>query len=575
MESPVPSSLFRRKKDNRRGITYSIMLIGASGAGKTSFANNLVESSIFPHEYNQSRQDYAISPKIRVLKPTKVVSFNSKNGIPSYMTEFDADRAHLESGITITSTTLEISAGDAETSAASDDNPQPKGHRRSNSIMDEEEDTIFLNLLNTHGIGENMDDTLCFDEVTSYLEQQFDIVLSEETRIRRNPRFEDTRVHIALYFIDPTGHGLRELDVEIMKRVARYTNVLPIIGKADSFSREELKQFKQKILNDLDRYNVPVYKFEGDEEDDDMEAIEENQVLAGLQPFSVITSDERNEDGKYVRAYPWGTIMIDDEKLSDLSVLKNVLFGSHLQEFKDTTQNLLYENYRTDKLSSVTKNTPVPVPNGAKTNNGMNTIGNRDSAAPSLSNFASLINTGHFKSSQSIALNASGDNGEKKKNSDMQPPSTPHVNDHDDSKAKESPIKQMSDEIRNGNEEIIKSIKKEAQSNDTVERNQLRNISETVPYVLRHERIIARQQKLEELEAQSAKELQKRIQELEQKAHDLKMRERLLNQQAAAGSRTSLQSDNKSFVSTRSISQSQMKKNDTYTDLASIVSTKE
>lgn len=576
MDSPVPSSLFRRKKDNRRGITYSVMLIGASGSGKTSFANNLVESSIFPHEYNQSRQDYAISPRVRVLKPTKVVSFNSKNGIPSYMTEFDPDRAHLESGITITSTTLEISAGDAQSAEGVTDTPSSpvKGHRRSNSIMDEEEDTIFLNLLNTHGIGENLDDSLCFDEITSYLEQQFDIVLSEETRIRRNPRFEDTRVHIALYFIEPTGHGLRELDVEIMKRVARYTNVLPVIAKADAFARDELKQFKQSILNDIERYNVPVYTFEGDDDDDDMEAIEENQVLAGLQPFSIITSDERNDEGKYVRAYPWGTLRIDDEKLSDLGVLKNVLFGSHLQEFKDTTQNLLYENYRTDKLSSVTKNTPVPVVNGAK-NGGMATIGNRDSAAPSLSNFASLINTGHFKSSQSIALNAGGEGASAAAAAGMQPPSTPHVNEQDDSKANESPIKQMSDEIRNGNEEIIKSIKKEAQSNDTIERNQLRNISETVPYVLRHERIIARQQKLEELEAQSAKELQKRIQELEQKAHDLKLRERLLKQQAAEGSKASLQSDNKSFVSTRSISQSQMKKNDTYTDLASIVSTKE
>ena len=146
MESPVPSSLFRRKKDNRRGITYSIMMIGASGTGKTSFANNLVESNIFNHEYNQNLHDYEISSKIKILSPTKVVSFNSKNGIPSYMNEFDPNRANLESGITITSTSLEISTGgDNETSTK--ESPV-KGHKRSNSIMDEEEDTIFLNLLN-------------------------------------------------------------------------------------------------------------------------------------------------------------------------------------------------------------------------------------------------------------------------------------------------------------------------------------------------------------------------------------------------------------------------------------------
>lgn len=562
MESPIPpASLFRRKKEHRRGITCSILLIGAAGTGKTSFANNLVESNIFSHEFNQSSSDYQVSPRVRVVKPTKVVSFNSKNGIPGYMNEFDPTRANLESGITITSTSIEILTGAESEQKESNNLKNLKGHSRSNSIMDEEDDAIFLNLLNTHGITENLDDTLCFDEITSYLEQQFDIVLSEETRIRRNPRFEDTRVHVALYFIEPTGHGLRELDVEIMKRVARFTNVLPVICKADSFTKEELKQFRQNIMNDIETFNVPVYKFEIDPDDDDLEAVEENQALAALQPFSIVSSDQRDSNGKYVRQYPWGTVNIDDDKISDLRILKSVLFGSHLQEFKDTTQNFLYENYRTDKLSSVTKNNPIN-----------KTIGNRDSVAPSLSNFASLINTGHFKSSQSLSLNPATNN---RNDGTLQIPSTPQTSNDvasERSVINESPIKQMSDEIRNENEEIIRSIKKEVQSKDSAERNNLRNISETVPYVLRHERIIARQQKLEELEAQSAKELQKRIYELEKKAHDLKLRERLLKQQSIHGSGTSLMSDNKSLASNRSLSHSQMKKGDTYTDLASIVS---
>ncbi|MCG4591697.1 hypothetical protein L0P23_20995, partial [Eubacterium callanderi] len=74
-------------------------------------------------------------------------------------------------------------------------------------------------------------------------------------------------------------------------------------------------------------------------------------------------------------------------------------------------------------------------------------------------------------------------------------------------------------EIKQENENLIRSIKTESSpkflnSQDLPERTKLRNISETVPYVLRHECILARQEKLEELEAQSAKELQKRIQEL-------------------------------------------------------------
>lgn len=557
MDSPQPpAGLFRRKKEYKRGISYSILLLGKTGTGKTTFANNLLESSIFPHQYHSGvvpNPQTDISERITVTKPTKVVSFTSNNGLPSFSADFDPLRAHLEPGITITSTSVEISTGETDASVAAPD----------------DEDLILLNLVNTYGIDDNLDDTLCFNEITSFLEQQFDYVLAEETRIRRNPRFEDSRVHVALYFIEPNGHGLTELDVELMKRVSRYTNVLPIISKADSMTKEELTVFKKNILEDINKYNVPIFKFEVDPDEDDYEAIEENETLSKLQPFAVICSDLKDpETGLYYRQYSWGQIAdVNNSKISDLLILKNVLFGSHLQEFKDTTQNLLYENYRAEKLSSVTVNsTNADVDEDNINNNGegMGGLDKRASAAPSLSNFASLINTGQFKSSQSLAISGNNNTNATEDNT----PSTPQIKQEGNEGTEESPIKQMSEEIKNENQNIINSIKKEAlgsMSPDITERNKLRNISETVPYVLRHERIIAKQQKLEELEAQSAKELQKRIQELERKAHELKIREKLLKQR-------SLGSKNSSQISLASNQASQLKKNDTYSDLASIVS---
>jgi cell division control protein 11 len=41
----------------------------------------------------------------------------------------------------------------------------------------------------------------------SYLERQYDDILAEQSRIKRNPRFKDNRVHALLYFIPPTGHA--------------------------------------------------------------------------------------------------------------------------------------------------------------------------------------------------------------------------------------------------------------------------------------------------------------------------------------------------------------------------------
>ena len=58
----------------------------------------------------------------------------------------------------------------------------------------------------------------------------------------------------------------------------------------------------------------------------------------------------------------------------------------------------------------------------------------------------------------------------------------------------------------------------------------MRQISETVPYVLRHERILERQQKLEEMEQASARELANRAALLEKKAAQLKAKEKALRQ---------------------------------------------
>ena len=48
---------------------------------------------------------------------------------------------------------------------------------------------------------------ISFAEIVGYLERQYDDILAEESRIKRNPRFRDNRVHAMLYFITPTGHG--------------------------------------------------------------------------------------------------------------------------------------------------------------------------------------------------------------------------------------------------------------------------------------------------------------------------------------------------------------------------------
>ena len=39
------------------------------------------------------------------------------------------------------------------------------------------------------------------------------------------------RVHACLYFIAPSGHRLREMDLEFMRRLCTKVNIIPVIGK--------------------------------------------------------------------------------------------------------------------------------------------------------------------------------------------------------------------------------------------------------------------------------------------------------------------------------------------------------
>ena len=82
-----------------------------------------------------------------------------------------------------------------------------------------------------------------------------------------------------LYFITPTGHGLREIDIQCMKRLSKYVNIIPVIGKADSFTLTELQHFKQQIRIDIQKFNVPTFQFDNSlndyDEDEDYDLIQE------------------------------------------------------------------------------------------------------------------------------------------------------------------------------------------------------------------------------------------------------------------------------------------------------------
>ncbi|GAA5858009.1 hypothetical protein JCM5353_008162, partial [Sporobolomyces roseus] len=217
--------------------------------------------------------------------------------------------------------------------------------------LEEDGMRISLTVVDTPGFGDAIDNDASFAEISGYLERQYDDILAEESRIKRNPRFRDNRVHVLLYFITPTGHALRELDIELMRRLSPRVNVIPVVGKSDTLTPAELAAFKRRIMEDIEYYNIPVYNFPYDVEEDDEETIQDNSELRAMMPFAIVGSEEEIEvNGEPIRArrYPWGIVEVDNPQHSDFGRLRNALLSTHLTDLKEIT---LFHLTGTEKLS--------------------------------------------------------------------------------------------------------------------------------------------------------------------------------------------------------------------------------
>ncbi|CDR45948.1 CYFA0S20e02146g1_1 [Cyberlindnera fabianii] len=290
----VTSAALRKRKTLKKGIQFTLMVVGQSGTGRSTFINSLCGQQVV----------------------------DTSSTIPA-PTDSSEDRDfHLR-----------------EEQVELEDNEGVK---------------ISLSIIDTPGFGDSLDNSSSFNIITDFIKHQYDEVLVEESRVRRNPRFKDSRVHAVIYFINATGHGLKEIDIELLKQLSGLTNVIPVISKADSLTREELILNKKLILEDLKHYQIELYDFPYDLENDDTETIDTNSYLRSLIPFSVVGSNQVFEvNGELIRGrkYPWGFINIEDHELSDFVILRNLLLISHLQDLKDYTHEILYERYRTEALS--------------------------------------------------------------------------------------------------------------------------------------------------------------------------------------------------------------------------------
>lgn len=105
---------------------------------------------------------------------------------------------------------------------------------------------VRLTVIDTPGFGDYVNNRDSWMPIIEFLDDQHESYMLQEQQPRRVDKI-DLRVHACLYFIRPTGHTLKPLDIEVMKRLSSRVNLIPVVAKADTLSPADLSRFKNRV----------------------------------------------------------------------------------------------------------------------------------------------------------------------------------------------------------------------------------------------------------------------------------------------------------------------------------------
>uniref|UniRef100_A0A452V5L1 Septin n=1 Tax=Ursus maritimus TaxID=29073 RepID=A0A452V5L1_URSMA len=212
---------------------------------------------------------------------------------------------------------------------------------------------LKLTIVNTVGFGDQINKEESYQPIVDYIDAQFEAYLQEELKIKRAlSNYHDSRIHVCLYFISPTGHSLKTLDLLAMKSLDSKVNIIPVIAKADAISKAELQKFKIKLMSELVSNGVQIYQFPTDDET----IAKINASMNGHLPFAVVGSmDEVKVGNKMVKArqYPWGVVQVENENHCDFVKLREMLICTNMEDLREQTHTRHYELYRRCKLEEM------------------------------------------------------------------------------------------------------------------------------------------------------------------------------------------------------------------------------
>lgn len=106
-------------------------------------------------------------------------------------------------------------------------------------------------------------------------------------------------------------YSLRQMDLEMMRRLHKKVNIVIVITKADTLTQSEVKRLKANILRDVEANSIQLYKFPECDSDEDEDFKRQDTEMKQSIPFAVVGSNTIFEvGGKKFRGrqYPWGVV---------------------------------------------------------------------------------------------------------------------------------------------------------------------------------------------------------------------------------------------------------------------------
>nr|XP_042900480.1 septin-2 isoform X2 [Parasteatoda tepidariorum] len=282
------------RKSVKKGFDFTLIVVGETGLGKSTLINSLFLTDLY--------------------KDRKILSVEER-----------VDRT-----VDIEKTTIDI---------------EEKGVK------------LRLTVVDTPGFGDAINCEENWKTIERYIDDQFNQFFKDESGLNRK-NIVDNRVHCCLYFIPPFGHGLRQLDVEFMKRLHQKVNIVPVIAKADTLTPQEIRKLKDTVLREVEENQIRIYQLPECDSDEDEEFKQQDRELKESIPFAVIGSTQIVEiNGRKVRGrlYPWGIVEVENPKHSDFLKLRTFLISTHMQDLKDVTRDVHYESYRAQYITKISQ----------------------------------------------------------------------------------------------------------------------------------------------------------------------------------------------------------------------------